>query len=161
MVRLYDAVENPMTRRLPLLPLLALLAAAAPADPMAMIKVRHDGMKQIGAAFKEVGKQAKSGMPDAKLVAANAAALRRLSLAQLTWFPRGSGPDSGQKTHAKAEAWSDPMAFRAAQQRFVVEAAKLNGIATKGDMAALPAQFQATGATCRGCHDKFREKDED
>ena len=150
-----------MIRRRLALPLLlasGLLTAAA--DPMAMIKVRHDGMKQIGAAFKELGKQAKSGSPDAKVVQANAATLKTLSRAQLTWFPKGSGPDSGQKTHTKAEAWTDPAGFKRAQRAFATEAAKLDAVARKGDMAALPAQFQATGGTCKGCHDKYREKDD-
>ncbi len=152
-----------MTRRLLALPLLALavVAAAPAADPTAMIKTRHDGMKQIGGAFKELNKQVKSDAPDARTVAASAATLKRLSVAQLDWFPKGSGPDSGQKTHTKAAAWTDAAGFKAAQRKFVVEAAKLDGVAAKRDTAALAAQLQATGGACKGCHDKYREKDED
>ena len=152
-----------MTRRSSSFILAGALAciAAAPTDPGAQIKVRHDGMKQIGAAFKQIAQQVKSGTPDARVVAPAAATVKRLSVAQLDWFPKGSGPESGLKTHTKAAAWTDPAGFRTAQQNFVAEAAKLNAVAVRGDMAALPAQFKATGQTCGGCHDKYREKDAD
>lgn len=162
-----------MNKRHTALPLIAVAAAvvgiaAAPVpasvariDPAAQIKVRHEGMKRIGGAMKELGKQARSGSPDAKAVATQAAAVKRLAVAQLDWFPRGSGPESGQKTHAKADAWTDPVNFRLAQQKFVTEATKLDAVAARGDMAALPAQFQAVGGTCKGCHEKYKEKDED
>lgn len=150
-----------MTRRLlPLLAISALAIAAAP-DPAAQIKVRHDGMKEIGAAFKKISEQVKSGSPDAKVVAPNAATVKRLAAAQLDWFPKGSGPESGLKTHAKAAAWTDAAGFKTAQQNFLTEATKLDAVAAKGDMAALPAQFKATGQTCGACHDKYREKDSD
>lgn len=149
-----------MTRSVVLAVALAAFGLAAAPDPAALIKTRHDGMKQIGGAFKEIGKQAKSGSPDAAVVKTQSATLKKLALAQLNWFPKGSGPESGQKTHTKAAAWSDAAGFKAAQQTFAAEATKLDVIAMKGDMKALPAAVQAVGGTCKGCHDKYREKDD-
>lgn len=138
----------------------AVVIAAAPSDPIAMIKVRHKGMEEIGAAFKKLKAESAASAPNVGVVRANAAIVQRHATAQLNWFPKGSGPDAGHKTDAKKEIWTDPANFRQAQLKFQTEANKLNAVAVKGDMAALPAQFRATGGTCKGCHDKYREEDD-
>ena len=76
------------------------------------------------------------------------------------WFPKGSGPESGVKTDAKAEVWNDAAGFAAAANRFQGEAAKLQEIAAGGDIAAIKAQVRATGGACKNCHDKYRVPEE-
>ena len=40
------------------------------------------------------------------------------------------------------------------------QAAKLVKVANGGDVAAIKAQSQALGKTCKSCHDKFREEED-
>jgi cytochrome c556 len=56
----------------------------------------------------------------------------------------------------KPEIWSDPKGFAAAAERLRTETGKLADVAPGGDLAAVKAQFGATGQACKNCHDKFR-----
>ena len=122
---------------------------------------RHENYKQVGGAFKAISDQARTGSPDKAVVLANAQKLSTLAGQMPTWFPKGSGTESGVKTDAKPEIWKDPQGFAAAIKRLQTESAKLQQVAATGDAAALKAQFQATGGACKGCHDKFRVPDKD
>jgi len=121
---------------------------------------RHDNFKAQGAAFKGVIDELKKDSPDKALIAGNAAKIKASSLALPSWFPKGSGPESGVKTDAKAEVWNDAAGFAAAANRFQGEAAKLQEIAAGGDIAAIKAQVRATGGACKNCHDKYRVPEE-
>jgi cytochrome c556 len=69
-------------------------------------------------------------------------------------LPAGSGPESGQKTRAKAEIWSDSAGFKAAVSQAVAAA---DGLAKVGDdPAAITAAGQAMQQACGGCHAKYR-----
>jgi cytochrome c556 len=89
-------------------------------------------------------------------IATNAAAIRGLAPKITTWFPKGTGPESGVKTEAKAEIWKDATGFAAAARRLEPEAAKLEALARAGDVAGARAQVRVVGGTCKGCHDKFK-----
>lgn len=135
-------------------------AIAATQSPKSVAHTRHEGMEAIGKAFQAVNKQLRSGKPDAAVVRKQAAEINRLAIASNGWFVPGSGPGRGFKTHAKAEIWSDPATFRTAQQRLLTEAATFDRVARSGDMAAAAAQAKALGGSCKGCHDRFKEKDD-
>ncbi|MET0293752.1 MAG: cytochrome c [Phenylobacterium sp.] len=123
-----------------------------------VIKARQAGYKAQGAAFKRMGDSLKGATPDIAVVRASAKVLADTSKNQYRWFPKGSGPEAGVKTAAKAEIWTDAAGFAAAQKAFETEAGKLNAAATGGDIGAIRAQAGATARTCGGCHDKFRVK---
>jgi cytochrome c556 len=57
------------------------------------------------------------------------------------------------KTGAKPEIWSDAAGFAEAWKSFDTAAA---GLAAVTDQASLKAAFPALGASCKGCHEKFR-----
>jgi cytochrome c556 len=122
---------------------------------------RHQNFKQQGGAFKAIIDELKKGDPDKAVIAANAAKLKGLAAQLPTWFPKGSGPESGYKTDAKAEAWSDGAGFAAAANRLQVETAKLDQLAQAGDIDGVKAQARAVGGACKNCHDKFRVPDKD
>jgi cytochrome c556 len=119
---------------------------------------RHEGFEQLGKAFKAINDQLQSGKPDLAVVRASAQTVQAQAGKVGTWFPAGSGPQAGVKTHAKAQIWSDPAGFQAALKPLAPAAAKLNAAAKGGDVDAIRAAFKETGAACGGCHDKFREK---
>jgi cytochrome c556 len=117
---------------------------------------RHENFKQQGAAFKAINDELKKDAPDKALIASNANKLKTLTTQLPSWFPKGSGPESGFKTDAKAEVWSDAAGFAAAVNRLQVESSKLQQVSATGDLAAIRAQVRATGGACKNCHDKYR-----
>jgi cytochrome c556 len=125
------------------------------------VAARHQNFKQLGGAFKAIIDELKKAAPDKAALAANAQKMNTLAGQQASWFPKGSGPESGAKTGAKPQIWSDPAGFTAAVQRLQGETGKLQQVAAGGDVAALKAQVRDTGAACKNCHDKFRVPDRD
>jgi len=117
---------------------------------------RHENFKQLGGAFKAIVDQLKKDAPDKAVIAANAQKANALAAQQPSWFPKGSGAESGVKTDAKPEIWSDPQGFAAAVQKLQAATAKLQQVASTDDMAAIKAQVQATGGACKNCHETYR-----
>ena len=117
---------------------------------------RHDNFKAQGAAFKAVLDELKKGAPDQAVLTSNAAKLKASSTALPSWFPKGSGPESGVKTDAKVEVWTDAAGFAAAANRFQVETSKFQQIVAAGDIGAIKAETRVLGAACKNCHDKYR-----
>lgn len=134
----------------------ALTAVAAPMSGADAAKDRITHMKSLGASAKAMGDQLRSGAPDAVVVKTEAAKVAQLAAAMPTWFPKGSGPESGAKTRALPVIWTDAAGFAAAQQAFATEAGKLNTAAAAGDMAGVGGQMRPVFGACKGCHDKYR-----
>jgi cytochrome c556 len=122
---------------------------------------RHENFKQMGGAFKAIMDELKKDAPDKTVVAASAHKIGLLAPNLPSWFPKGSGAETGMKVQTKPQIWSDPTGFAAAAARLKGETAKLDQIAATGDMAAVKNQFGATGQACKNCHDKFRVPDKD
>jgi cytochrome c556 len=144
---------------------LALLAAASAtplwaADVATVIAQRHDHFKAIGKAAKGLGDELKTSAPSMPKIQDYAKQIDALALQVPSWFPEGSGPESGQKTHAKAAIWRQPDEFKKDASAFVEAAHKLNAIASMGDIAGVKVQMAAVGQTCKTCHQAFREKDD-
>lgn len=121
---------------------------------------RHQNFKQLGGAFKAILDELKKSAPDKAVLSANAEKMNALAKQEASWFPQGSGAESGVKTAAKPEIWRDPQGFAAAVQRLQGETAKLQQVAIAGDLAAIRTQAQATGGACKNCHDKYRVPDQ-
>ncbi|MEW6164897.1 MAG: cytochrome c [Pseudomonadota bacterium] len=62
-------------------------------------------------------------------------------------------------TRAKAELFSDGEGVGKVAKVFNMEANEMAKVAATGDAAAVKAQFGKLGESCKGCHDKYREKD--
>jgi cytochrome c556 len=124
------------------------------------VVARHQNFKQLGGAFKAIMDELKKPAPDKAVLAANAKRMDALAAQEASWFPKGSGAESGAKTGAKPEIWSDPTGFAAAVQRLQGATAKLDQIAAAGDLDAFKAQVRETGAACKNCHDKYRVPDQ-
>ncbi len=133
-------------------------SAVAAIDAAAVLKTRSDGMKSQGAALKGLGQGLASGGSAADLKVFSAKLVE--TSGQLPgWFPKGSGPESGLKTKAKADIWSDAAGFKAAADNFKTQAGKLDATVAGGDMDAIKAQFGATRAACKSCHEKYEVQD--
>jgi len=94
--------------------------------------------------------------PDTAAIAGQAAIIEGLAQKIPTWFPAGTGAESGVKTRAKAEIWADLPSFAAAAKNLESQSASLQAVAKTGDLAAIQAQAKAVGGACGACHMKFR-----
>ena len=130
---------------------------AAPTTPGGKAVVaRQAHYKDLGKAFGGINAELRKDAPDKAAIAASAGTMKTLGEAVPSWFPKGSGPEAGVKTAAKAEIWSDAAGFAAAATKLRDETAKLQQVATAGDIDAIKAQVRATGGACKNCHDTYR-----
>jgi cytochrome c556 len=129
-------------------------------DPAPIIEGRQSALRDIGAAFKGINDEFKNSNPSLPLIRQYAAQIDDLVKQQKFWFPPGTGPETEIETAAKPLIWKQPAEFKAGQAALSEQAAKLAKVAAGNDTAAIKAQSQALGKTCKGCHDKYREEDD-
>lgn len=121
---------------------------------------RHEGMEDIGDAFKIVTRELKGGAPDLAKVREGAGTIARLSPQVSGWFPPGTGPDVG-KTRAKAEIWQKPEDFAAKRNAFEQTAQAFNAAVQGNDLAAIRAAHANLGKNCKACHDPYRSEEKE
>ena len=135
-------------------------AAVADAPPAAQIKPRQDKLRDMGGALKAIADEIKKGRIDwDNAVIPNAQTVKDRSGYLLNWFPKGSGLEAHVKTYALPAIWQKPDDFTKLGKQMQTEAAKLQQVANAKDEAGLKAQVQATGKTCKACHDSYRSPD--
>ena len=123
---------------------LAVLAADAFHD-------RRMAMEAVGDAMKPLAAMAKKEAPfDAAAVKANATTIADNLKKSAALFPAGSG---GGTSRAKAEIWTDAAGFDKAMKDAHAAAVALQNVK---DEAAFGPALGAVGASCKGCHDKYR-----
>jgi cytochrome c556 len=134
--------------------------AATAANVADSIKARQTHYKEIGRAMKGINDELKAGSPNVQAIQGHATQLRTFAPQIQGWFPSGSGSEAGLKTRAKQEIWSDPEGFRRASEAFVNATERFHGVTQAGDVQAIRAAVPDLGASCKGCHDKFRAPEE-
>ena len=136
---------------------LAMAAVSAPllASPADTIRSRITSYRELGAAFKAVNDGLR-GEIQTVLIGQYARQIRNAARAQYAFFPAGTGPQPGVKTSAKAEIWSKPGEFRAAQDAFARQADAFQLAVNGGNPVAIRAEARKLGGTCKACHDSFR-----
>lgn len=144
---------------------LAIAAAVVTASVPAMaqfqktedaVKYRQSAFFVMGQHFGRLGAMANGKAPfDAKVAQENAAVVE--ALAKLPWAAFGPGTDAGQ-TKAKPDIWLEKDKFDQGSEKLVAAAAKLNAAAKMGNLDALKTAFGDTAATCKACHDSYKNK---
>lgn len=119
---------------------------------------RQAGFKKIAAANKAIGDELKKDAPSLEVVRANAPLLVEMAPQVRTWFPAGSGPETGEKTEALPAIWSQAPVFDARAQALIDASRALQTAADAGDLAAIRTTSAAVGASCKSCHTDFRAK---
>ncbi len=132
------------------------LTAFSQVKPETLVKQRQAAMVLQGKYWGPLGGMAQGKVPyDAAVVARNAGFLEVLS--KMPWD--GFVPSTKDvKSAALLTVITDPAKFKEAQDRLQSEVSKLVAVSKGGDEAAVKAQLVATGKTCGGCHETFREK---
>ncbi len=141
----------------------AAVLVRAPANKAAALKLmhdRHEGMEDIGDAFKVLDREMKASSPNLATVRRSAATIAGLAPKVSAWFPAGTGPNVG-KTRAKVEIWQKPADFAAKTKSFQAAARAFNATAKAGDVTAIKASFGELGKTCKACHDPYRAPESD
>jgi cytochrome c556 len=138
----------------------AIAAAAIPAmaqfqKPEDAVKYRQSAFSVMGAHFGRVGAMATGKVPfDAKAVQDNMAIVETVS--KLPWA--GFAPNTENlKSKAKPEVWMDKAKFDQGSEKMMAAVAKLNAEAKTGNLDAVKKAFADAGATCKACHDNFKE----
>lgn len=131
---------------------------AAQAKPEEIIKFRQSVYTVIGWHVRPLGAMVKGQMPyDQAEFLRNAEIVAKMSTVAPHAFPAGS--DTGAKTRAKPEIWSDAAGFKKVMDNFQAEAAKLAEVAkTATSVDQVRGQFGALGKACAACHDNYRSK---
>lgn len=132
---------------------------AASPTVVAAIKARKANYKEIGGAFKTISDEVKTGSPDLATIRPLARDIAGRAAGQLKWFPKGSGPESGEKTRATAAIWTDLAGFNRAHASFVAAANGLNIAIATGNAARIAQAQKTLGASCKACHDRYRQSD--
>jgi cytochrome c556 len=156
--------ENGMSRRILALALGAALGACyigsalAQARPEVLVEMRHGAMLLQGKYMYSIVPMAMGKIPyDAAIVSRNVGYLDVLS--QMPWD--GFQPSTADvKSKALPAVFSDPAKFKAAQENFFAELAKLDTAVKTGNEATIKAAILETNNKgCNGCHDNFRAKE--
>jgi cytochrome c556 len=124
-----------------------------------VIDARQTHLKAVGKGFKTISDNIKASEPDMAAIQAAAASVSVETADMADWFPEGSGPASGVKTDALPVIWETRADFDAKIADFQAAAATLDTVARAGNITAITEAFQATGATCKACHQTYRADD--
>ncbi len=131
------------------------LAPSPAPRPADVVKSRIAGLRELGAAFKNVSDGLR-GEPQIILLQQSARQVKNASTAMNGWFPAGTGPQPGVKTLAKPEIWTRAAEFQTAKVNFARAADALQTAVASGNANAIKGAFRQVGGACKGCHDPFR-----
>ncbi len=135
---------------------LGIVAAPLLAAPADTVRTRIAGLRELGAAFKNVNDGLRGGQAQTIMIQQSAREIRNAAQAQYQWFPAGTGANPAWKTAAKPEIWAQAARFRAAQDNFRAQADAFQRAAMSGNATAIRASARTLGASCKGCHEQFR-----
>jgi len=127
--------------------------AQAPANPADTVKTRQDVMESLYPkyyrSFVQVARGESTNIAAIPETARAASAdVRKIP----SLFPPGTGRESGLKTRAKPEIWSQRADFEATAAKLAEETDKLGQIAARGNLDEVKAQVAVVGQACAGCH---------
>lgn len=132
------------------------LTAFSQAKPETLVKQRQAAMTLQGKYWGPLSAMAQGKIPyNAEVVARNAGFLEALSKMPWDGF---NASTKDVKSQALPAVFADTAKFKEAQDHLQSEVSKLVAVSKGGDEAAVKAQLSATGKTCGGCHENFREK---
>ena len=118
------------------------------------VKQRQEAFKAMLRGFEPMRAQLRADPFPADEFARQAE--RFVSLREAPWSH--FGPDTNYPpTKAKAAVWERPQAFEDERQRFFERGDALLQAARTGDKAAAQAAYDGVYASCKSCHDGFKQ----
>lgn len=137
--------------------LTSLPAAAQFQKPEDAVKYRKAAFTVMGAHFGRIGAMTAGRAPfDGAAAAANADVVADMAKLPFAGFVEGTaGTEKGQPT---AKVWSERAKFDEGAKKLQEESVKLAAAAKTNNLEALKTAFGATAATCKSCHDNYRNQ---
>ena len=118
------------------------------------IKYRQSALFVMAQHFGRVGAMANGKVPfDAKAAEQNADIVAQM--AKLPWAGFDAAHEGGK---AKPEIWKEQAKFKDLADKMQAETVKLAVAAKTGDLDKLKAAFGPAAASCKACHDDFRNR---
>ncbi len=124
--------------------------------PEAAKDYRQTIMHALGAHASAISMHLRDLVGDHDFLGEHARSLANTAAELDHLFPAGSNVDDSE---ALPSIWEKPQEFARAVAKAKDATAALAEIASSGDRDAIGAAFREVGASCRGCHDNFREDD--
>lgn len=123
--------------------------------PEDAVKYRQSALTVMANHFGRIGAMTSGKVPfDAKAAQENADIV--MTMAKLPWA--GFTPETEKlKSRVKPEAWMEMDKFKAGSEKLVKVTAQLDAAAKTGSLDAVKKAFGEVGATCKACHDAYRE----
>ncbi len=130
--------------------------AADSAERSPASEYRHKVMETMGENFAAMAMvfQGRVDAPDHLQVHAEALARTATLVGDLF----GPGSEGG---HALPLIWEEPDAVATAADEAAAAAAALAEAAATGDRAATAKAFKAAGDSCKSCHERYKEEEDD
>jgi len=123
-------------------------------SPVGVVHDRQAQMRRMAVAMKATVDGLRAAEPDLDALQANARTFDQLSQQLPSWFPAGSGPESGVTSHAKADIWRNADGFAGQAGAFRAAAHDLAGA---DSIDTIRTQFRLMASRCGSCHTMFRE----
>ena len=136
---------------------LAGTASAQALKPEEMIKIRKSGYSFMAWNMGKIKANVDGEFNKEQVIAAANLVAATANSGMGALFAPGTDKEvAGEKTRVKPEFFQQQDKVREVAMNFNKEANELAKVAATGDKAAIQAQFGKTGATCKACHDNFR-----
>jgi len=128
--------------------------SAKDTHPQQLVSKRQAIFKKFTQTLEPMGQVARQRKDYVKAEFVDSAqALQVLSTQPWAYFtPDGNYPP----TRAKPEVWSQPSAFKQAQQSYLGAVAQLAKLAASADLPAIRSAVNEVEKSCKNCHDQFR-----
>lgn len=120
------------------------------------VKYRQSALFVMQQNFSRVAGMAAGKIPFDAKVAADSATVAEFA-SKLPWAGFGPGTDKPE-SKAKPEIWTSKAKFDDYATKMQAEMAKLATAAKSGNLDSIKVAVNATGGTCKSCHDDFRAK---
>ena len=126
------------------------------AKPEDAVKYRQSALFVMAQHFGRIGAMANGRAPyDAKSAVDNAEVVAEM--AKLPWAGFVANTD-GLSQKAKAEIWKEQAKFKEHNEKLVGDTGRLLAAAKTNNLDNVKAAFTQTAATCKACHDNFRNQ---
>ena len=120
------------------------------------VKYRQSALFVMQQNFSRVAGMAAGKIPFDAKVAADSATVAEFA-SKLPWAGFGPGTDKPE-SKAKPEIWTSKAKFDDYATKMQAEMAKLATATKSGNLDSIKVAVNATGGTCKSCHDDFRAK---
>ena len=119
-----------------------------------IIKERMEKFQESKNLMRTINKSLSDNNFD--IISQSAEKLNQWAIEMHKYFPKGSEASTSNKSQASGDIWSDPEGFKKAVKKFEIASAKLIKISKNKNIDDTVSSFREVAASCKGCHQKFR-----